>query len=155
MINQTNFLISRSDFTIQTLCSDQVSRIVKVPQTDQFSHICVPEHCQVNSKYFIIKSISTYPIFNSDITNVNKIYKIEQDNIIVGKETEDHKKINIKVETKEILNHINQTRHAFKAGNQDLQIPSHFEPLAITGTTVGSLSIIFLLVLAFIICRHV
>ena len=155
MINQTNFLISRSDFTIQTLCSDEVSRIVKVPQTDQFAHVSVPEHCQVNSKYFIIKSISTYPIFNSDITNVNKIFKIEQDNIIVGKETEDHKKINIKVETKEILNHINQTRHAFKAVNQDFQIPSHFEPLAITGTTVGSLSIIFLLVLAFIICRHI
>jgi len=154
-LNETNFLISRSDFSIQTLCNNQDTRTLEVPHTNNFALLSIPTHCQVNSKYFVIKSIQSFPTFEKDITTVNKIYKIEEDNIIVENKLKGHKNVSIKIETREILNHINKTKHAFKSFKQDMHIPRHFEPLAITGTTVGSISIIMLIFLAFIVCRHV
>jgi len=154
-LNETNFLISRSDFSIQTLCSDQNTRTVDVPHTNNFAHLSIPTHCQVNSKYFVIKSLKNSPIYEKDMTSVNRIYKIEEANIIVENKFEGHKNVSIKIETREILNHINKTKQAFKSLKQDMHIPRHFEPLAITGTTVGSISIVILVFLAFIVCRHV
>ena len=78
-------------------------------------------------KYFVIKPLQSSPTYEKDITTVNEIYKIEEDNIIVENKSKGHKNVSIKIETREILNHINKTNHAFKSFKQDIHIPQHFE----------------------------
>ena len=106
------------------------------------------------NKVFLINKIQSAEKFSEDVTDIFKIYEIHENSITVGKE-EKSQKVAIKIQTKEIISHLNKTRHMLESSEWKKDFPSHFEPLAITGTTVASFSTILLIVFVIILCRHI
>ena len=86
----------------------------------QLEFLLVPKHCQVTSKLFTIKPVHTHPHNYEEITNLNVIYKIEEDHLLlenVDKNTNSEKNqehrilTKLEVPSKMILKQINKTRH--------------------------------------------
>ena len=145
----------------------------------QFKFLLVPKHCQVTSKLFTIKPVhTTHPHNYEEITSLNIIYKIEEDHLLLesvdihseGKQ-EQRMLTKLNVPSTIILNQINKTRHklsqvntqtTFKLsgethhphenGKIEFIISDHFEPLSITGTTLGGLSVTIIGFFGIFIC---
>ena len=102
----------------------------------------------------MINKIESAENLGEDVTDVFKIYEIQENFIKAGKD-EKTQKVSIKIQTKEIISHLNKTRHMLESSEWKKDFPSHFEPLAITGTTVASFSTILLIIFVIILCRHI
>ena len=145
----------------------------------QFTFLLVPKHCQVTSKLFTIKPVHTiHPHNYEEITSLNIIYKIEEDHLLLesvdinnkGKQ-EQRMLTKLHVSSKIILNQINKTRHQLSQvntqstfrlsgethlprgnGRIEFILSDHFEPLSITGTTLGGLSVTIIGIFGIFIC---
>lgn len=144
----------------------------------KFKFLLVPKHCQVTSKLFTIKPVHTHPHNYEEITSLNIIYKIEEDHLLLesvdaNSERKQEKRMLTKlhVPSKMILNQINKTRqqlsqvnaqstfrlsgenhHPCDNGKIEFIISDHFEPLSITGTTLGGLSVTIIVIFGIFIC---
>jgi len=157
-ITQTDFLFSGTSSKIQTMCNGVINELT-TDDINGYGHISVPTHCQLVTKQFIIKPVNVFPSATTDVTQLNKIFKVEEDHVVL--QNDDHlddkpKHLSLKVSSNAILAEINKTKAQLDSSNSihDFQIEDHFGPLSITGTTLGSVSVLLVLIFILIFCRH-
>ena len=87
----------------------------------------VPTHCQLVTKQFIIKPVNVLPSATTDVTQLNKIFKVEDDHVVL--QNDDHlddkpKRLSLKVSSNAILAEINKTKAQLDSSNSihDFQI---------------------------------
>ena len=80
----------------------------------------VPTHCQLVTKQFIIKPVNVLPSATTDVTQLNKIFKVEDDHVVL--QNDDHlddkpKRLSLKVSSNAILAEINKTKAKLDSSN--------------------------------------
>jgi len=169
-ISETEFLISNNKNKIQNSChghNGQVSELHSlVENQNAYVHISVPRSCQVISDHFTIKAVHTASkSLSNDVTKLYKIYKIQEDHLITVQQNKSifndmgesngslHK---LKIESKSIIKELMRSNKKLELSTQkqsNFHISDHFEPLSITGSALGTLSILIAVFFTIIICR--
>jgi len=155
-VSSTDFLVSKTDFNIQSLCNG-ILKDEKMLDTSDYAHLKVPENCQVTSKYFTIKKIARFsPVAeqSSHLLALNKIYKIDDNRIVLESGAQHHELKSLSVPDRALIEQIKKHRESFQNKQDIMKIPDHFEPLSITGVSVGTVCIILTLIIAIIVCKH-
>ena len=135
--------------------------------------LAVPENCEVTSNYFTIKKIAQFsPVVEASSLALNKIYKIEETGIVMQSSAgQHHQLMTLKIPDRALIQQIKKHRDNLEnklntikiSGDFDLidrdilifwDFSDHFEPLSITGLSVGTFCIIFTLIIAIIVCKH-
>ena len=135
--------------------------------------LAVPENCEVTSSYFTIKKIAQFsPVVEASSLALNKIYKIEETGIVMqSSASQHHQLMTLKIPDRALIQQIKKHRDTlenklntikisgyFDSIDRDILIfgdfSDHFEPLSITGLSVGTFCIIFTLIIAIIVCKH-
>merc|ERR1719445_1599193 len=108
-----------------------------------FAHLKVPENCQVSSKYFTIKKIARFsPVVaeeTSALMALNKIYKIDDNRIVMESRHQGHELMSLNIPDRTLIEQIKKHRDSLENNQNYIKIPDHFEPLSITGVSVGTI----------------
>ena len=84
----------------------------------------MPEHCQVSSKYFIIKRVAQFsPIESQSGPAVNKIYKIEDNRLVMESHSHHHQLMTITVPDRALIEQIKKHSENLEKMQNTIKIP--------------------------------